>query len=122
MVIVIMVVGVVLRTMIMMVGVVVIMVPASMMIVRGDGVGDQMEEGITQQSSRGKAEQDLEKGGVVLGILQRDAEEDKERGSTDECCGDEGVGPELPGGLEGGGELEEEPPWGNRVVSMSPDH
>lgn len=97
---VIMMVVMVISPMIMMVGVVlrfVIMVTAPVrVIVRGDGVGNQMEEGVPQQSARGKAEQDLQEGRVVLGIFQRDAEEYEEGGGTDECCGDKGVGPQLP--------------------------
>lgn len=107
---------------VIMVGVVVIVVPAPMMVVRGDGVWDEVQEGVAQETPRGKAEQDLQEGGVVPGVLQRDAEEDKERGSTDDCSGDEGVHPQLPGGLEGGGKLQEEPPGGSGggVVPVCP--
>ena len=64
--------------------------------VGGNGVGDEVEEGVAQEPPGGEAEQDLEEGGVVTGVLERDAEEDEERSCTDEYCGDKGIGPQLP--------------------------
>ncbi len=102
-VIVIMVVGVV---MIMVVGVVIM----AMMIVGGYGVGDEVKESVSQEPPRGEAEEDFQEGGVVLGILQGDAEQDEEWRSTDEGRGGEGVRPQLPGALEGSRKLEDEVP------------
>lgn len=95
--------------MVVMVMVSVVVFPVAV-VMRRDGVGDEVEEGISEETPRGEAEQDLEEGGVVLSVLQGDAEEDEEGGGTDECRGDKPVGPEFPGALEGGGELQDEPP------------
>lgn len=83
---------------VMVVGVVI----TSVVVVRGDGVRNEMEEGITQEATGSKAEQDFEEGLVVFGILKRDAEEDEERSCTDQGRGDKGVSPQLPGALERG--------------------
>lgn len=105
-----------------MVGVVVVgvVIITTAVIVGGDGVGNEVEEGVTQESPRGKAEQDLEKGGVVMSVLDRDTEQDEEWGCTDESCGDKGIAPQLPGALEGGGERLEEVPLRRRAVAMGP--
>lgn len=78
--------------------------------VGGNGVGDEVEEGVAQESPRGEGQQDLEEGGVVASVLEWDAEQDEERGRTDECCGGKGVGPQLPGTLEGRGEVLDQVP------------
>ena len=84
-------------------------------------MGDEMEEGVAQQTARGETEQHLEEGGVVLGILEGDEEQDEKGSCTDEGSGGKGVGPELPRALEGRGELcDEETPRCCRVVPMGP--
>ena len=113
---------------IMMVGVVVVFMMVGValvaVIVGGDGVGDEMEEGVAQKTPRGEGQEHLQEGGVVLGVLERDAEEYEEGGSADESSGDKRVGPQLPGALKGSREFQEEPPRGGRVgvIPMGQDH
>lgn len=47
---------------------------------------------------------------MVLGVMNGDAEEDEEGSCANECRGEEGVGPQLHGALEGGRELQDEAP------------
>lgn len=61
--------------------------------VGGNGVRNEVEEGVAQQSSRGETEEDLEERGVFCGILEGDEEENEERSGTDEEGGSEGIAP-----------------------------
>ena len=81
----------------------VVMIPScttTMMIVGGYCMGDEMEEGISQEAARGEAEKDFEERGVLRGTVKRDEEENEERGSTNESSGDKSIGPQLHGILE----------------------
>ena len=65
--------------------VVVVMVIVTMVVMRGDGVRDEVEKGVAEQTSGGKAEEDFEQCLLSLPVLvQRDDEENKEGGGTDE--------------------------------------
>ena len=59
---------------------------------------------------------------MLRGTVERDEAQNEERGCTDQCCGDKGIGPLLPGALEGRGELHEEVPGETRElpVAVSP--
>lgn len=69
---------------------------SSSMIMRGDRMWDEVEESISQKSTRCKTKEHFEKGRVLSSIMDRDKKEDEERGCTDEGCGDEGISPQLP--------------------------
>ena len=64
------------------------------------GVWDEVQEGVSQEAPRSKAEQQLKEGLVLGGLgLHRDQEEDEVRGSADEEGG--------PNGLQESGGREE---------------
>lgn len=49
-----------------------------------DGVRNKMEEGVPEQSTTGKREQNLEQPLLLLAVVQGDEEEDEERSGRDE--------------------------------------
>jgi len=61
---------------------------------RHHGVRDQVEERVPEETPRGKGQHDLEQPLVLRALVQRDQEEDEERGSGDEECGHHGIEPD----------------------------
>lgn len=59
-------------------------VTLAMMTVRLNSVRNQMQEGITQQSTGGKRQQGLQSGLHLLRVVQRDGKQDEERSGTDQ--------------------------------------
>lgn len=58
-------------------------VALAVMTVRLNGVRNQMQEGIAQQSTGGKRQQGLQPGLHLLRVVQRDGKQDEERSGTD---------------------------------------
>ena len=77
-----------------------------------------MKKSISQEATRGKAEEDLEQSVVLAGVLQRDEEEYQERSSADDSSGGEGVEPELGGALNWAREPPQKLPLSVRVRAM----
>ena len=61
-----------------------VMMVFSVVTVRGNSMGNEMQESITQEAPRSETQENLEKSRVLLGIPEWYVKQDKERGSTNE--------------------------------------
>lgn len=66
-----------------------------MMAVRLDRVGNQVQESIAQQSTRGEGEQRLQPWLHFLGVIQRNCKQDKERGGANQQGRTQRVDPDV---------------------------
>merc|ERR1740128_237422 len=61
---------------------------------RHHGMRDEVEEGVPQEAPGGKGQHDLQQPLVLCTLVQRNQEEDEERGSGDEESGHHGIEPD----------------------------
>ena len=71
------------------------MPPLLTLLSRHHGVRNQVEERITEKTSGGKGQHNLEQPLVLHTLVQRDQEEDEERGGGDEEGGHHGIEPDA---------------------------